>query len=202
MHSGNPNHTTVWVDDSGKRTSKVVEIKTEGGEDMIWVDGEEVDVENINEDADGNVFVIQKKVGKDGKHEIHKIKTRKLDKNENVMILSDEDTDIDFGEEDNEDFKKIKIRVTKDDGDDEVNTYVIKSSDDASQFKGKSQVRMRSDLESLIYIDGKKASRKEMNQLDPSEIKTINVWKGDKATEKYGKKAKEGVIEIITKKGN
>ncbi|WP_445381590.1 M56 family metallopeptidase [Robiginitalea sp. IMCC43444] len=202
IHFGKTDHTTVWVDEDGNKTTEIIKIKSDKGEDMIWVDGEEVDEENISEDADGNVFVIQKKIDKDGKHEIHKIKTRKLDKSKNVMIISDEDTEMDFGEDEDADYKKIKIRVTKDDDDEQVNTFVIKSSDDASEFKGKSQVRMISDSKALIYIDGKKASRKEMNQLDPSEIKTINVWKGDKATEKYGNKAKEGVIEITTKKGN
>ena len=38
-----------------------------------------------------------------------------------------------------------------------------------------------------------------MKQLDPSEIATINVYKGEKAKEKYGDKGKDGVVEITTK---
>jgi hypothetical protein len=52
----------------------------------------------------------------------------------------------------------------------------------------------------MIFIDGKKANKKKMDKLNPDQIESINVWKGDKAVEKYGKKAEDGVIEITTKK--
>ncbi len=54
--------------------------------------------------------------------------------------------------------------------------------------------------EPLIYIDGKKVTKKEMEKLNSDKIKSVNVYKGEKAIKKYGKKAKRGVIEIITKK--
>jgi len=38
-----------------------------------------------------------------------------------------------------------------------------------------------------------------MDKLDPNQIQSMNVWKGPKAVEKYGKKAQDGVIEITTK---
>ena len=53
--------------------------------------------------------------------------------------------------------------------------------------------------EPLFYIDGKKSDAKAIKILDESTIKSMNVIKGDKAIEKYGKEAKHGVIEIITK---
>ncbi|MCK8521815.1 hypothetical protein M0D21_09550 [Aquimarina sp. D1M17] len=56
------------------------------------------------------------------------------------------------------------------------------------------------DGEPLIIIDGKKATKKEMEKLDSDDIKEINVYKGEKAIEKYGKEAKNGVVEITTKK--
>ena len=39
-----------------------------------------------------------------------------------------------------------------------------------------------------------------MHSIDPSSIESINVLKDGSAKEKYGKKGKNGVIEIITKK--
>ena len=54
--------------------------------------------------------------------------------------------------------------------------------------------------EPLVYIDGKESSREEMKKLDSKNIESINVLKGDTAIKKYGKKAKNGVIEITTKK--
>ncbi len=51
----------------------------------------------------------------------------------------------------------------------------------------------------LYVIDGKVANEKKMKALSPKDIASVNVWKGDKAVEKYGKKAKDGVVEITTK---
>ncbi len=61
-------------------------------------------------------------------------------------------------------------------------------------------ITLPTDGKMLFFIDGKKASRKEVKNLDPDQIATINVWKGPKAVEKYGKKAADGVVEITTKK--
>jgi hypothetical protein len=51
----------------------------------------------------------------------------------------------------------------------------------------------------LIVIDGK-ISTMDVNEIDPETIQTMNVLKGEEALAKYGEKAKDGVIEIITKK--
>ena len=202
MHFGKSKNATVWVNGSGNKTTKTIEIKSKDGADMIWVDGEEVDIEEIKENADGNVFVIKKVIssdGEDGKHKVHRIRLNEMDGEENIMIISDDDVHLEEGADGK---KKIKVRVNKEGDEKHVETIVIRNTDDASEHKGKSHIRMMSDSNALFYIDGKKASRKEMEQLDPSEIETINVWKGEKAVEKYGKKAKEGVVEITTKKGN
>ncbi len=53
--------------------------------------------------------------------------------------------------------------------------------------------------EPLYYIDGKKASKEDVEKLDSDQIETMNVLKGESAIKKYGKKAKNGVIEITTK---
>lgn len=52
---------------------------------------------------------------------------------------------------------------------------------------------------SLIILNGKKITRKELEELDPENIKSISPIKGKKAIEKYGKKAKDGAIVITTK---
>ena len=54
--------------------------------------------------------------------------------------------------------------------------------------------------EPLIMINGEKASLDIFNELDDDAIETIEVLKGDSATEKYGEEAKDGVILIKTKK--
>lgn len=54
----------------------------------------------------------------------------------------------------------------------------------------------------LIVIDKKEHLNKTLDDLevDPDDIESINVLKGDSAIKKYGDKAKDGVIEITTKK--
>jgi N-acetylmuramoyl-L-alanine amidase len=56
----------------------------------------------------------------------------------------------------------------------------------------------------LIVLDGKIIENISMNQLDqylkPEDIESVTVLKNESAISKYGEKAKNGVIEIITKK--
>ncbi|MFK8005111.1 MAG: TonB family protein [Saprospiraceae bacterium] len=52
----------------------------------------------------------------------------------------------------------------------------------------------------LYVLDGKVVDAKTVEDLNPDDIATINVSKGDKANEKYGDKGKDGVVEVITKK--
>lgn len=49
-------------------------------------------------------------------------------------------------------------------------------------------------------IDGKKASEKEVNKLDPNDIASITVLKGKEAKKKYGTKESDKVLIITTKK--
>jgi len=53
----------------------------------------------------------------------------------------------------------------------------------------------------LVIVDGKKESAEFMkDELQPEDVEKINVLKGKVALEKYGEDAKDGVIEITTKK--
>jgi hypothetical protein len=54
----------------------------------------------------------------------------------------------------------------------------------------------------IYYIDGELSGKKEVDALDPNDIGTINVLKGETAKRKYGEDAKDGVIEITLKKTN
>ena len=53
---------------------------------------------------------------------------------------------------------------------------------------------------SLIFVDGEKKTKKEMDALSPDQIKSVEVLKGDAAIKAYGAEAKDGVIKITTKK--
>lgn len=77
-----------------------------------------------------------------------------------------------------------------------VNSFITKSDQiiykiDTDKNKNKG--------EPLYIIDGKEHSKEKMDEIDPNNIEKIEVFKGDKAIEKYGDKGKNGVIEITTK---
>jgi hypothetical protein len=52
----------------------------------------------------------------------------------------------------------------------------------------------------LIVIDGVITSDLDLNKINPNNIASMNVLKGEKAKEKYAEKGANGVIEITTKK--
>jgi TonB-dependent SusC/RagA subfamily outer membrane receptor len=52
----------------------------------------------------------------------------------------------------------------------------------------------------LIVIDGVISSDINLKDINPNNILSINVLKGEKATAKYAEKGANGVIEITTKK--
>jgi hypothetical protein len=57
-----------------------------------------------------------------------------------------------------------------------------------------------SKLKPMIILNGKKTEANfDISNIDANQIETINVLKGQKAIEKYGKEAENGVIEISTK---
>ena len=63
-----------------------------------------------------------------------------------------------------------------------------------------SKITVKISGEALYKVDGKEVSRKDVDKLNPDDIASVNVLKGDAAIKKYGEKAKDGVVEITTKK--
>lgn len=54
--------------------------------------------------------------------------------------------------------------------------------------------------EPLFIVDGKKMPKLKMNDLNPTQIQSINVLKDTTAISKYGDEGKNGVMEIFLKK--
>jgi len=77
----------------------------------------------------------------------------------------------------------------------------ITKDHDVKEIKhnGNNMFFMDTDDDSLILIDGKEATKKQMEDLGAGKIINIEVIKGKEATKKYGKRAKNGVILINTK---
>lgn len=80
------------------------------------------------------------------------------------------------------------------DSDDEEDIEVIGNNDSSFFF-----IDNYGKGEPLYFIDGKKAKAKDISKISPINIERVDVFKGDKAVEKYGKKAKNGVVEVTTK---
>jgi TonB-dependent SusC/RagA subfamily outer membrane receptor len=73
--------------------------------------------------------------------------------------------------------------------------------EDGPARRKRSMIFMSDSEKPLMIIDGKEAEDEtSMNAIDPNHIKSVEVLKGDAAIEKYGEKAKNGVILITTKK--
>ena len=60
--------------------------------------------------------------------------------------------------------------------------------------------RNTSESKPLYLVDGKEVTEKNIAELKPDDVESINVLKELSATKKYGEKGKNGVIEIFLKK--
>ena len=172
---------------------KEIIVKKVDGKRKVIINGEEVsedklqsmDIHLDSDDGKESVFVVKR--NDDDKH----VKIEKLgNKEDGVHIMKIIDSD------DNE------IEVKKN-----TNVIIIRDSDDEEVISGDDDGRffyIKSDGNKapLYFIDGKKVKSKDLKKISPEDIDNINVFKGDKAIEKFGKKAENGVVEITTKKGN
>lgn len=90
---------------------------------------------------------------------------------------------------------KIKADSTQ------ANIFIFKSDDasiDNMQWKSKGTVRMNG--KPIIIINGiEKEEGFEINTVNPDDIESINVIKGEKALEMLGEKGANGIIQIRLK---
>lgn len=183
--ANNGKNTFIISDDED---GKVIEFKGKEGEtyDIIKAD---------TLSSDGNVFKLKGNVviqsqNKDGNVFIHS----ENDKDGKVIIKSSGST---IWTDDNEENVIIKSSTGKslwtDDHDDTIALQTI--------GKGKSKIFISGDNDKALYIiDGKEVTKKDIDNLDTDSIESINVFKGEGAIKKYGEKAKNGVVEVTTKK--
>jgi hypothetical protein len=57
---------------------------------------------------------------------------------------------------------------------------------------------MKDSANPLIVVNGKKYNE-PLHTIDPNDIESVNIYKGELAIKEYGEKGKNGVISIITK---
>jgi hypothetical protein len=187
-------------------------IQSQGGATTIWVEAED---EAGGQNAP-KTFTIrtpgpdEKRVmvwNSDGDPSTNQVEIREVE-GDTLIIVNKVEVGSADGEELENSGEKIKhITVTKTVKNGENQVMILRDSDDEADIEvieggsgsfffldsGKGE-------KPLFYIDGKKASEQEVKALKPDAIEKIEVLKGDKATEQYGKKAKDGVVLITTKK--
>lgn len=116
----------------------------------------------------------------DGKESSEKVlQNLNPDSVESIYVLKDDSATKKYGEKGENGVVIISLKKNKD-----------------SQLK----VIGYADSDPLIIMDGKESTKAKMEKLDPDKIESMNVLKGEQAIQKYGKKAKDGVMEITTKK--
>tara|TARA_R110000868_G_scaffold410923_3_gene700947 strand:- start:5326 stop:7383 length:2058 start_codon:yes stop_codon:yes gene_type:complete len=174
----NESDKTVKLKNS-KIDTNYVAIKTNSGKDPIYIiKGKVISEEEIKDIRPEEIESISVLKGE-------KAKTVYGEKGENGVVIIEKKTN-----------NEVIIDLDNDDYLNEEGIIIIKENKNPSNvvIRGTSKKN-----KPLIIIDGKETKDK-IEDLDSDEIKSINVLKGNSANKKYGKKGKNGVIEIITKK--
>jgi len=159
----------------------------------------------IHEDTDINTWVYSD-------NEEHKHIEIKVNDGKEIIIVNGKEVSREafeeIEEEDKMHGKHVRIKQKHLAGD-HTNVIIVKDTDYEDDIEVISEdgngfffIDTEDDEVQLYIIDGKEGSKEDVKSVSPNKIETINVYKGDKAVEKYGKKAKDGVIEIKTKKEN
>lgn len=167
-------------------------------------DGEDVIVEIDGDASKNGAYVFT--TSDDKNHTVkNNVKVIELKDNDEIIELKEStdnvfavrvDTDSD---NDVEEDVKVIVRTSSDGG----NIHLTETDDDEIEVlsPGKNKIFIsRTDSDPLIFINDKESTKDEMKKLDPENIDRMEVHKGDDAIEKYGDKAKDGVIKIYTKK--
>ncbi|MFH6602077.1 M56 family metallopeptidase [Maribacter algicola] len=171
-------HEDEDADDDGLHEITIKKISSKKGDGTVWVQATEKDHKTV---------IIEETNGK----EIIKVNGKEVSR-ETYEKMKDDDEMLNVHVRKGKKGKNVFIIK---DSDDEHDIEVIDNDDNSFFF-----IDTDGDEEPLYIIDGKEVSEKKFKKLSPSEIEKIEVLKGDGATKKYGKKAKNGVVEITTKK--
>ena len=188
---------------NGIGREEVMIIRT-GKDSLLWKSiGDTIEIETIDLKG-GEEDVIHLRGGT-------KAYTIKKGDEKQVIHISpgDEVEIIEIREEGKAKRRKRKRRSKVSSSEDGQSRVVIRSNPNSSGRLGvmisdtvseKIVIRSNGEEDPLYVVDGKVVNKKKMTKINPKNIESVNVLKGDSAKEKYGRKGKNGVVEIITKK--
>lgn len=166
---------TAEGDDSATDVNSYVFVSEDGGETKVKVISGKKVIEEIHGPESENIWVT---------------KSGDTTKMKKIKI-------IEIDEEDDGEKQVIIKKIRK--GDEEVEVKVKKIGKSDKEHK-KMMFISEDGEQPLMIVDGKEMEGGDLEDFDPETIESVNVYKGEKAIEKYGEKAKHGVVDIITKK--
>ena len=196
----NVNENELSVGQATKNLSQSFEIITEDGDKKVKTteSGNNVFVYSTEDDEnDHNSEESIVVIGKDG--EEHVVKQKKnvyVIKSGTTKTSTDKDDAV-FVKKNKKDTVWIKKNVknivwTDDEGKD---VEIIATENGNENYK----IYKDRDGKPLIILDGKEVDNGYLRTIEPNNIDSVTVLKGEKASLKYGKKGNDGVIEIISK---
>lgn len=167
-----------------------------------------------------NITIGNVTLKKEKKHSYtYNIEGDKVDENGEVIFVTKDSTKIKWVSKSETDTLHLKgknsVRIYSDNASEDVkiitiedndkNVFIIKSDGNSIN---KQKINKNSNVilidskkdEPIYFVNGKEIKSEESKNIDPNTIESINVLKGKNAIDKYGEKAKNGVIEILTKK--
>jgi len=164
-------------------------------------------------ESDGKIYKLKGNVvfkSKGENSELFELKSEGDENGDIMFITKDKDGNIakekvkgntfTFTSDDGKIFKSkstkkggSNIWISKDDNEAKTITKIGKNS--GSMFFTSDSAKNH-----LIVVDGKVVKNKKLEDIDVDNVRSVNVLKGESAEKKYGKKGKDGVIEITLKK--
>lgn len=205
------NATAVFIADDNPATwvtkgdsTKIIKIKKEGDTEIILLDGKAITREDLSERGEIEAYfvtTIDKLEINDsitGKTTIDELKLENENGNiQKVIRLKDknetENTFVLIKKGDSTSYKTIEIDSNKKGNE---NVFII-DTNEAGDYNNDIRIAT-SGIKPLYIVDGKEV--KDIKNINPDDIESINVLKGESARKKYGEKGKNGVVEITTKK--
>lgn len=191
---------------SGKRTNLAT---TTGKQPLVVIDGKIVDSEAMNSlDADriASMEVLKddsatELYGEKGADGVIRIKTR--DEGSTDRSIS---TSVSVSTS-----SKGKSEMKKGSTDQSISTSVSTSTNDKgeSETEKSRTVTITGNIDAnmaaladkyTIFVNGKRATKAQVERISPKKIKLMTIYEGKNATEKFGAEGANGVIEINTRK--
>ncbi|MEL0651099.1 M56 family metallopeptidase [Algibacter sp. TI.3.09] len=197
----------LFILDDKTITKKELALLDEQTINSISIIKEEQATKKYGENANNGVVIIKTRTADSQNSPFVKIVKAKL-----YIVDRVEIKEADFQKIDPENIKSINVLKGKsaidkygekaENGAIEITTKNNnqKNSNSVQTKKTQHKLEIAKDKQPLVYVDNEEVNYEDLKNLDTENIESMNVLKNKNATDKYGDKGKNGVIEITTKK--